>query len=154
MKKKLISKSAFFNPRVLIGLAFSLLCLLVALLAFALYPGGKALAQKPEQNQASLKVAVSATSALNPQPANVSQSGFYPPLPVVPEQSSPTPTPCVNYNYTVSLGAIVPGTADTGNHCDDCSTSIILPFSYTLYNASFSSVTVGSNGHLTFGAVN
>ena len=49
MKKKPASKSAFFNPRVLLGLAFCSIGLLLALLAFALYPGGKALAQ---QNQA------------------------------------------------------------------------------------------------------
>ena len=44
MKKKPVSKSAFFNPRVLIGLAFCSIGLLLALVAFALYPGGNALA--------------------------------------------------------------------------------------------------------------
>jgi subtilisin family serine protease len=66
-----------------------------------------------------------------------------------------TPTPCGpngNYIYSVSTGAtIVPGTTDTGNHCDDCDTVVTLPFSYTLYDQTFSSVAVGSNGHLTFG---
>ena len=52
MKKKPASKSAFFNPRVLIGLAFCSIGLLLALLAFALYPGGNALA---EQNQAGVQ---------------------------------------------------------------------------------------------------
>ena len=47
MKKKPASKSAFFNPRVLIGLAFCSIGLLLALLAFALYPGGTVLAQGP-----------------------------------------------------------------------------------------------------------
>ena len=51
MKRKPASKSAFFNPRVLVGLAFCSIGLLLALFAFALYPGGKALAQGPEQNQ-------------------------------------------------------------------------------------------------------
>src|SRR5439155_13940141 len=50
MNKKPTSKSAFFNPRVLIGLAFCSIGLLLALLAFALYPGGNALAQRPEQD--------------------------------------------------------------------------------------------------------
>ena len=54
MKKKAASKSAFFNPRVLIALAFCSIGLLLALLAFALYPGGNALAQGPQQDQASL----------------------------------------------------------------------------------------------------
>src|SRR5439155_12187874 len=54
MNKKPTSKSAFFNPRVLIGLAFCSIGLLLALLAFALYPGGNALAQEnsPDENDA------------------------------------------------------------------------------------------------------
>src|SRR5947208_13662521 len=50
MKKKPASKSAFFNPRVLIGFAFCATGVLLALLAFALYPGGNAFAR---QNQPS-----------------------------------------------------------------------------------------------------
>src|SRR5438067_1913870 len=49
-----------------------------------------------------------------PVPASALQGGFYPPL-----QASPTPTPCLNYTYTVGTGSIVPGTIDTGNHADD-----------------------------------
>ena len=60
----------------------------------------------------------------------------------------------MNYAYTVGTGSIVPGTADTGNHTDDDSTVITLPFSYTLYDHELHHVTVGSNGHLTFGTVN
>jgi hypothetical protein len=68
---------------------------------------------------------------------------------------TPTPTPpCMNYAYTVGSGTIVPGTTDTGNHADDNHTLIPLPFAYTLYDTSFSNVSVGSNGHLTFGTVN
>src|SRR5436190_21574870 len=50
MKKKPASKSAFFNTRVLLGLAFCLIGLVLTLVAFALYPGGNALAR---QNQSS-----------------------------------------------------------------------------------------------------
>ena len=46
MKKKPASKSAFFNPRVLIGFALCLTGLFIALLAFALYPGGNAFARQ------------------------------------------------------------------------------------------------------------
>ena len=36
--------------------------------------------------------------------------------------------PCPNYTITTQTGqAIVPGTADTGNHCDDCTTAIDVP---------------------------
>src|ERR1700681_4046906 len=44
-------KSAFFNPRGLIGLAFCSVGLVLTLLAFALYQSGNALAQGPDQNQ-------------------------------------------------------------------------------------------------------
>lgn len=64
------------------------------------------------------------------------------------------PSPCNTYSYTVSTGTIVSGTTDTGNHTDDDSTLIALPFSYQLYDSTFDTVVVGSNGHLTFGTVN
>jgi len=68
---------------------------------------------------------------------------------------SPTPTatatPCVG-NYTVAQigGSIVPGTTDSGNHGDDQVTNIPLPFSYTLYDQTFTSVNVSSNGNAQF----
>ena len=48
---------------------------------------------------------------------------------------TPTPTmsPCVQYVTSTGTGAIVPGTTDTGNHCDDCATAITLPFPVTVY---------------------
>jgi hypothetical protein len=45
MKKKLTSRSAFFNRRMLISLAFCAIGVLLALIAFALYPGATARAQ-------------------------------------------------------------------------------------------------------------
>jgi hypothetical protein len=51
MKKHLTSQSAFFNRRVLISFAFCSIGVLLALLAFALYPGGTALAKGSQQNQ-------------------------------------------------------------------------------------------------------
>src|SRR6266446_3928920 len=54
MKKRAASKSAFFTPRLLIGVALCSIGLLLALLAFALYPGGNALAQGPRQDQTSV----------------------------------------------------------------------------------------------------
>ena len=51
MKKKPASKSAFFNPRVLIGFSFCLLGLVLALLAFAAYPGGNAFARQDQPAQ-------------------------------------------------------------------------------------------------------
>jgi hypothetical protein len=51
MKKKLAAQSAFFNSRVLIGFAFCLVGVLLALLGLGLYPGASARAQGPQQSQ-------------------------------------------------------------------------------------------------------
>src|SRR4029079_9084664 len=75
---------------------------------------------------------------------------------------TPTPTPTAtatasctpSYTFTSGTGTLVPGTTDTGNHCDDCVTVVSLPFSVTLYDQTFTSATVGSNGILAFGTNN
>ena len=152
MKKKPASKSAFFNSRVLTGLAVCSIGLLLALLTFALYPGGNARAQGPQQKQAGVKTQQDGFYPPLPVTATTQQDGFYPPLPdpAAPQQASPTPTPCANYTFSVGIGSIVPGTVDTGNHADDGTTLIPLPFSYRLYDQTFTSVTLSSNGDLFF----
>ncbi|HET9494820.1 MAG TPA: S-layer homology domain-containing protein [Chloroflexia bacterium] len=47
---------------------------------------------------------------------------------------------------------IVPGTVDTGNHCDECITTIPLPFPYTLYDQTYTQVGLDSDGRAVFGA--
>ena len=47
MKKKSVSRSAFFNPRVLISFGFCLIGVVLALLGFGLYPSRSAQAQAP-----------------------------------------------------------------------------------------------------------
>ena len=42
------------------------------------------------------------------------------------------------------------GTTDTGNHCDDCDTTVDLPFPFRLYDITFDFVQVSSNGRLDF----
>jgi hypothetical protein len=55
------------------------------------------------------------------------------------------------YTFHQQTGAtIVPGTTDVGNHCDDCTTLISLPFAYQLYGTTFTSANVSSNGNLQF----
>ncbi|MGO9611278.1 MAG: LamG-like jellyroll fold domain-containing protein [Verrucomicrobiia bacterium] len=55
------------------------------------------------------------------------------------------------YAITQTNGAsIVPGVTDTGNHCDDCCTTIGLPFAYPLYGLTYTNVTLSSNGNLQF----
>src|SRR6266480_4814123 len=72
MKKKPASKSAFFNTRVLLGLAFCLIGLFIALVAFALYPGGKAFAR---QNQSSVQTFAQQPSAQAASMADVPEGG-------------------------------------------------------------------------------
>src|SRR5205823_11217744 len=69
--------------------------------------------------------------------------------------STPTayPTCGPGSDYVVSQLSgisIVPGVNDIGNHTDDGTTVISLPFAYNLYGVSFSSAIVGSNGTLGF----
>src|SRR4029077_8859614 len=55
-------------------------------------------------------------------------------------------------HYTIAQigGSIVPGTTDTGNHGDDKVTTIALPFTYSLYDQSFNSINLSSNGNAQF----
>src|SRR5207302_874410 len=67
--------------------------------------------------------------------------------------STPTATPtpqCLNYLITTGTGAIVPGTTDTGLHCIDCTTSITLPFAYTMYEQTFTTATISTKGNIQF----
>jgi hypothetical protein len=64
--------------------------------------------------------------------------------------STPTPTPGPCGGIQTGQGSIVPGTVDTGNHCDDCITTIPLPFLFTLYDQTFTSVNLSSNGNAQF----
>src|SRR6188472_3553348 len=79
------------------------------------------------------------------------------PTPTSTPTASPTPTatatatPCVGgYTITQIGGSVVPGTTDIGNHGDDTVTTIPLPFAYSLYGTTFSSVNLSSNGNAQF----
>ena len=69
------------------------------------------------------------------------------PTPTSTPTASPTPTatatatPCAGqYTITQIGGSIVPGTTDIGNHGDDTVTTIALPFPYTLYDQTFTTI--------------
>jgi len=49
---------------------------------------------------------------------------------------------------------MIPATNDIGNECDDCATSINLPFAVPVYGTPFTSAMVGSNGTVQFGSAN
>lgn len=69
---------------------------------------------------------------------------------------TPTPLPCATNPYVITQGTdpIVPGDTDIGNHCDDCFTTVALPFSFQLYDQTFNAVHVSSNGRLDFVTIN
>jgi subtilisin family serine protease len=63
------------------------------------------------------------------------------------------PSGSTNYWITQAAGAnLVPGTTDTGNHGDDDTNVIALPFPYTFYGQTFTNLTVDTNGKLQFGS--
>ena len=67
---------------------------------------------------------------------------------------TPTATPCgLGQAYTVTTGAgtIVSGVTDIGNHTDDGTTTITLPFAVRLYGNVYTTAMIGSNGTLAFG---
>jgi len=65
---------------------------------------------------------------------------------------TPTASPTCGPGYTTSwiTGTLTAATDNTGNSCDDCVTSITLPFQVSLYGNSFTSAQVDSNGVLAF----
>lgn len=65
--------------------------------------------------------------------------------------ASPARAQCRGFSISQDSGiAIDPGSTDTGNHCDDCSTTIALPFPVTLYGVTYTSAKVISNGNIQF----
>src|SRR5215467_15498543 len=59
---------------------------------------------------------------------------------------------CGQYTMSQSTGTVVPGTVDIGNHCDDCGTTIALPFSFSYFGTTYNNVTPTSNGYMLFSA--
>ena len=66
---------------------------------------------------------------------------------------TPTPTAtatCGVYAISQIGGSIVPGTTDIGNHGDDTVTPVTLPFPFTLYDQTFTTINLSSNGNAQF----
>jgi hypothetical protein len=59
---------------------------------------------------------------------------------------------CRYYSVVANRAPAVPidGRVDTGNHCDNCTTTINLPFPFRLYDQTFTQAIIGSNGTLGF----
>jgi hypothetical protein len=61
------------------------------------------------------------------------------------------------YVISTGSGSVASATTDIGNHCDNCTTSLLLPFNYTFFGTLFgagSSVLASSNGVLEFAGNN
>ena len=62
-----------------------------------------------------------------------------------------TATPCIGEYVIFPIeGSCVPGETDIGNHGDDTVTTVALPFPYTLYDRTFNSINLSSNGNAQF----
>jgi hypothetical protein len=72
------------------------------------------------------------------------------PTPTATITPTPTPIPCAGLTIIQISGSIVPGTVDIGNHGDDTVTTIALPFPFTLYDQTFTSINLSSNGNAQF----
>jgi hypothetical protein len=55
-----------------------------------------------------------------------------------------------NYVIAVGAGDLTAGGADIGNHGDDVTTAVPLPFPVTYYNSVFNAVNASSNGNVQF----
>ena len=56
-----------------------------------------------------------------------------------------------NYTTNTQTGqAIVPGSADIGNHCDDCTSPLTFPFPVSIYGTQYTSAVASSNGNIQF----
>jgi len=75
---------------------------------------------------------------------------FPPCVPNPTPTATPTCTPGDQYVINQTGGSCVLGTTDIGNHGDNVVTTIPLPFSFMLYDMSFTSVSLSSNGNAQF----
>src|SRR6476620_3527756 len=108
MKKKAATKSAFLNPRFLIALAFCSIGLVIALLAFALYPGGRALAQGSDQNQVNNPALTQDNSSVTDAPAVIGTCDTAGPIEV--EATGGVTIPTAYATLKASFDAINAGT--------------------------------------------
>ena len=58
---------------------------------------------------------------------------------------------CTGFALTQSTGATIdPGVADIGNHSDDVTTSVTLPFAFSVYGVAYTTLNASSNGNAQF----
>ena len=85
--------------------------------------------------------------------ATPTATATFTPTPTATATFTPTPTPTPGMcQYAISqiVTEIPRATTDIGNHGDDVVTTIALPFPFTLYDQTFTSVNLSSNGNAGF----
>jgi hypothetical protein len=98
-----------------------------------------------EQYNVSIESCGAAVATSTPVPTNTPAATNTPTI-------TPTPGACT-YSVATATGTVIPGGTDIGNHCDDCTTEITLPFPINVYGTPMSVAHAGSNGMLQFAAV-
>ena len=137
MKRIQKKQSAFFNLRVSLASALGVAGVFLALAQIGVF---SAAAQSMIQGMTKGDIIAGST---DPDYSTIYEKGGAGPT------QTPTGTAC-NYVFTTGSRTIVPGTTDIGNHCDDCTTNISLPFSVQLYDQSFTAANLSSNGNIQF----
>jgi hypothetical protein len=113
MRRKLSSQSAFLNLCILFGLLVFVAGVLLAVFAA---PALGRIRRGEANPRAPIDITAGVMSGENPEGS------------------------CLP--YTTGTGTIVPGTNDIGNHCDNCTTTISLPFAVDLFGSTYNSVVV------------
>jgi hypothetical protein len=117
--------------------------------------GAAAFAGKPPSDRAA---ADTPTETPSETPSNtltptITPSNTRTQTPTVTNTPTEIPTCGTGSDYVIGQvtgASLVPGISDIGNHCDDCTTVISMPFAFSLYGFLYNSAVVGSNGTLGF----
>lgn len=142
-------------------LARNLLCAVLGFACIALLARAVGLLPEVLKTLTAVPLAVSSSSRSEAMPnkARASTERGQSSRSTVQRNSSGAATlaPCPGATYAIGASASVtpvPGVTDTGNHCDDCDTLIALPFPFSLYDQTFTTARISSNGRLEFVTAN
>jgi hypothetical protein len=96
-----------------------------------------------------LQLAFHQPTLTNGRAVRFTPTGVSTPIPA--GTAAPCPGPdAFGYTCVDVSQAFVAGSADVGNHCDDCNTNVALPFPFTFYGQTYTQVNVSSNGNVQF----
>jgi len=119
-------------------ICFPTLFILLSLLAIGVIPFAQAQPKRDQTRRAGRSVSPNAAA----ESLLIAQRAF--------KVCQEDPVALVQYTISQIGGSIVPGTTDTGNHGDDTVVTIALPFPFCLYDQTFNSINLSSNGNAQF----